>query len=320
MKRAALILMVCCPAAMIQFFSHAQDSITDFDGNVYHPIGIGTQVWLRENLKSLHYSDGTQIPGVVAYNNSDSMTNIYGRLYSWNAAMKNSTAPGSQGACPVDWHIPTNSDWQAMDNYLGGPSVIGSKLKEEGFNHWLPPNTGATNSSGFTGLPAGEFDANQSQNFLFLGKAAVFWTSNQNGALMAIERYLSHDDAISGQLTWYKTMKYSIRCIRDVGTGNNLNKEDKDIQIRVSNPFTDALTITFSECHIAQIILYDISGKTLTSKDISQETANAKIETAQIPEGMYILEIQIIPQYPIAGCSRDEIKREVFKCFKIKKQ
>lgn len=53
-------------------------TVTDYDGNIYHTVTIGTQVWLRENLKSLHYSDGTAITGVMSYNNSDSLANIYG--------------------------------------------------------------------------------------------------------------------------------------------------------------------------------------------------------------------------------------------------
>ena len=299
--------------------SIAQDSITDFDGNVYHSIEIGTQVWMKENMKSLHYSDGTEIPGVVAYNNSDSMANIYGRLYPWNAAMKSSTTPGSQGVCPDDWHIPTNAEWIVMDNYLGGSSVAGGKLKEEGLDHWLPPNTGATNSSGFTGLPAGEFDANQSQNFLFLGRAAVFWTSNQNGALMAIERYLSHDDAVSGQLSWYKTMKYSIRCIRDAGTGDHSTRNDGDRNIMVGNPFTNELIIDLPVALTGKIALYDLTGKKILEETTDKDLQRKIIGTSRLQVGMYLLEILTFPSNRVGGHSSGIPQRKIFKCYKIEK-
>jgi len=319
MRREGLIFIVCIIAAMIHLPSYAQDSITDYDGYVYHTIEIGNQVWLRENLKSLHYADGSEISGVVAFNNSDSMANIYGRLYPWNAAMNNSIISGSQGACPDHWHIPTNAEWTAMDNYLGGWSVAGGKMKEAGFDHWLPPNTGATNSSGFTGLPAGEFDANQSQNFLFLGQAAVFWTSNQNGSLMAIERYLSYDDEKSGQLPWYKTMKYSVRCIKDVETGNHSDKSEREYNISVSNPFKEDLTIISSNLRILHINLYDLTGKKLPCQYWETETCKVTIETNRLREGLYILETYSVPVNNSASLSLEMSKRDVFKCVKITK-
>ena len=110
----------------------AQQTVTDFDGNIYETITIGEQVWLNENLKSLHYSDGTEIPGVVAYNNDDSLETIYGLLYSWNAAMNGSNVPGTQGVCPCSTHLPTDQEWTILENYLGGPSVAGGGMKEAG--------------------------------------------------------------------------------------------------------------------------------------------------------------------------------------------
>jgi len=318
MRTTLLLIIVCVSLAMINLTAFSQDSITDYDGNIYHTVEIGNQVWLKENLKSLHYSDGTDIPGVVAYNNSDSLAEIYGRLYPWNAAMKNSVTPRSQGVCPDGWHIPIHTEWLAMDNFLGGSATAGGKLKEAGYDHWLPPNTGATNNSGFTGLPAGEFDANQSMNFLFMGRAAVFWTSSQNGALMAIEKYLSHDDEISGQLSWYKTMKYSIRCIRDVGTGTHSDKYNNTEQIHVSSPFTNILTVVFSKLQISKIVLYDLTGKRLIEKQPDAESGKAMIDTSRIPEGLYFIEI--LTANPIGSCSSNTINRIIFKCYKIRGQ
>jgi len=269
----------------------AQDSITDFDGNVYHTVTIGTQVWLQENLRSLHYSDMTSIPGAVFYENSDSLAGIYGMLYDWYAAMKNSTTPGSQGVCPDGWHVPDHYEWIKMDNFLGGYQVAGGKLKEAGTVHWLSPNTGATNSSGFTGLPAGEFDGNQSQNFQFLGMAAVFWTSTQAGSLMATERYLSHDDAMSKSLDWYKTMKYSIRCIRDNGVGLENAPDQEDDALRISSPFGNNLVIMGKNVEFSRILIYSLSGQLLIEKNLTGSFSPATVDTGLLPSGFYLVRI-----------------------------
>jgi uncharacterized protein (TIGR02145 family) len=246
----------------------AQQTVTDFDGNVYETVTIGDQVWLKENLKSLHYCDGEPVPEVVAYNNVDSLGSIYGLLYTWDAAMKDSDEPGVQGVCPCDWHVPTDEEWTILENYLGGPSVAGGKMKETGTEHWLSPNTGATNSSGFTGLPAGEFDAYFIPNkFWLLHTAAVFWTSSQTNQLQAIERYLSHDDAVCGSLPWHKVMKYSIRCIKDTVT-TDINSEPGlinhfELFQNYPNPFNPNTTIRYElrEGSIVKIKIYNLLGK-----------------------------------------------------------
>ena len=197
----------------VQSFSQ---NVRDYDGNIYSTVVIGKQVWLRENLASLHYSDGTPIAGAAVYNDNDSLGNIYGRLYTWNAAMNGSVSPGAQGACPCGWHLPTAEEWSTLENSLGGSSIAGGKMKETGTLHWSPPNTGAGNSSGFSALPGGEYDAYYQPNvFRLLNEYAVFWTSTQISAVKAREKYLSFNSAASSTYDWYKVMKYSVRCIKD---------------------------------------------------------------------------------------------------------
>jgi uncharacterized protein (TIGR02145 family) len=285
---------------------YPQETITDYDGNVYHTVTIGEQVWLQENLKSLHYSDGTEIPGVVAYDNDDSLGAIYGLLYPWNAAMNNSVTPGVQGVCPCSCHVPTDQEWTILENYLGGSAIAGGKMKEAGTAHWQLPNTGATNSSGFTGLPAGEFDAYYNPNkFWLLHLAAVFWTSTQSNQSQAWERYLSHDNAACGRLAWYKVMKYSIRCIKDSPTGienESNNNYGYELYQNYPNPFNPSTTLSFVIGHLSFVSLkvYDVLGNELATLVDQEKTAgNYEVEfsakggsasggnTAGLPSGTY---------------------------------
>ena len=193
--------------------------VTDYDGNGYNSVIIGSQTWLKENLSSLHYCDGSEIQDVVAYNNDENLANIYGRLYTWDAAMNGSTDVSSRGACPCGWHVPSDEEWIELENFLGGANIAGGKMKEAGLDHWSIPNTDADNSSGFTMLPGGEYDAHYNPNqFRLLNEYAVLWTSTEINSLKARERFITFNDTKSSIYDWYKTMKYSVRCIKDTFT------------------------------------------------------------------------------------------------------
>jgi len=278
----------------------AQQTVTDYDGNIYEIITIGDQVWLKENLKSLHYCDGTLIPDVVAYNNDDSLSAIYGLLYTWDAAMNGSTEPGVQGVCPCDWHLPTGEEWTILENYLGGPNVAGGKMKESGTEHWLSPNTGATNSSGFTGLPAGEFDSYFTPNkFWLLHTAAVFWTSSQTNPLQATERYLSHDDAACGSLAWYKVMKYSIRCIKDSPSDVKIESgriQGYELLQNYPNPFNPTTTIKYqiTKPGFVSLKVFDLLGNevaTLVNENRNAGNLSVEFDASGISSGIYYYQI-----------------------------
>jgi len=143
----------------------SDDTITDIDGSVYNTLKIGTQIWMAENLKVTKYRNGdligTTIPATLdisdesapkyqwAYKGNESNVASYGRLYTWYVVKD------SRGLCPTGWHVPSDAEWTILIDYLGGRDVAGGKIKEIGTSHWMSPNTGATNESGFTGLPSG---------------------------------------------------------------------------------------------------------------------------------------------------------------------
>ncbi len=239
--------------------------VVDYDGNIYHTVTIGTQVWLKENIKSLHYSDGTLINGALAYNNSDSLANIYGRLYTWNSAMRNSTNQGVQGVCPVGYHVPTDSEWTVLGNYLGGNSIAGGKLKETDTIHWFPPNTGADNSSGFTALGAGEWE---SGNFQFMKMSAVLWSSTQTNSILAIYRYIQYNSASLNPFSYYKTLAYSVRAIKNstsigINEGNNERLYSFELKQNYPNPFNSSTRINYFLKNSVDVVLKisDVTGK-----------------------------------------------------------
>lgn len=193
-----------------------QELLIDIDGNAYKTVKIGTQIWMAENLKVTHYSNGEPIPkgfnslsGVYFdYYYSSFHTATYGRLYNWYVVND------QRQIAPKGWHVPTSDDFLALENYLGGSNIAGGKLKETGLEHWQTPNTGATNESGFTGLPSG-FQENG--DLLFIkGTNGGFWSSTENDNNTALSKILRYNNSEfrSNALT-NKTELLSIRCIKN---------------------------------------------------------------------------------------------------------
>jgi uncharacterized protein (TIGR02145 family) len=276
-------------------------TVTDYDGNIYNAVTIGNQIWLKENLKSRHYFDGTEIPDVLAYNNSDSLAQLYGLLYTWDAAMKGTTNPGTQGVCPCEWHLPTSDEWIELENFLGGSSVAGGKMKDTITGYWKDPNTGATNSSGFSALPAGEFDAYYNPNvFRLLNEYAVFWTSTQVSNLKARERYLAYNSSASSIYDWFKVMKYSIRCVKNDPTGvlNESFIPDKFILMQnYPNPFNPSTKISYQipEMSFVKLKVLDILGneiETLVNEEKFIGSYDFEFDAAGLTSGIYFYQLK----------------------------
>jgi uncharacterized protein (TIGR02145 family) len=199
------------------------NTVTDIDGNVYKTVTIGTQVWMAENLKVTKYRDGSLIPNVTsnsawstlttgAYcdnNNLPSNSVVYGRLYNWYAVAE------SRNLAPIGWHVATDGDWTILENYLGGLLVSGGKLKESGTTHWLTPNTGASNSSGFTALAGDNRLVNGSFEFPLGKYYSHWWTSTESNTPNAWHRYVASVEANSSRYVADKRLGFSVRCVKD---------------------------------------------------------------------------------------------------------
>lgn len=196
----------------------------DFDGNVYETVVIGPKEWFAENLKSLHYTDGTPINGAFAPNGDDDMIEHYGMLYTWEAVMNGEEAdnsnPGTvQGICPSGWRLPSDAEMVSLTEFLGGSSDAGGKLKSlrtapQDHPRWNSPNSGANNQSGFTGYPAGRRNADGS--FLGFGTGGYFWTSSQASADEAWGYLLYYSLTGYYKDSGTKSFGFSVRCVRDI--------------------------------------------------------------------------------------------------------
>jgi uncharacterized protein (TIGR02145 family) len=198
------------------------NSVTDIDGNVYHTVVIGTQVWFVENLRTTRYRNGDLISCVsdsadwrssttgayCNYRNNLKNSAVYGCLYNWYAVTD------SRNIAPIGWHIPSDAEWTTLSNYLGGESVAGGKLKATGTTLWTSPNTGATNSSGFTGLPGGY--RHFSATYKGIEEVGYWWSAAAVGDTVSWMRELNYDNFQVVRLYFVKTNGFSIRCLRDV--------------------------------------------------------------------------------------------------------
>jgi len=196
-------------------------TVTDIDGNVYQTVTIGTQVWMAENLKVTHYRNGDPIPNVTDntewqglstgaycnYDNDEHNVATYGRFYNWYAV------DDSRNIAPEGWHVPSDAEWQTLVDFLGGDAVAGGKMKEAGYTHWLSPNTGATNESGFTALPDGY--RNYLGTFNYIGYDAYFWSSTVDYGSIAWARLLNYNYSVVYRYHNVNRSGYSVRCVKD---------------------------------------------------------------------------------------------------------
>jgi len=192
------------------------------NGTATPVLTICCQSWMTKNLDVDKYRNGDPIPkvtdltawaalttGAYCYYNNDSTTYAatYGKLYNWYAVND------PRGLAPEGWHIPTDFEWTTLGNCLGGATVAGGAMKETGTTHWLTPNTGANNSSGFAGLPGGT--RNSSGKFFDVGILGYWWSSTEDYTSVAWYRYLHYGNGDIYRYYDYKQFGFSVRCLRD---------------------------------------------------------------------------------------------------------
>jgi uncharacterized protein (TIGR02145 family) len=187
----------------LSFKTLKSTQVSDYDGNVYNNVVIGTQIWMKENLRTTKYNDNSQIAygNYSWYNGIDDRFGAIYDIYSVNTGK----------LCPTNWHVPTLSDWQTLITYVGG-YLGGGKLKEAGLVYWESPNTGATNETGFSGLPGG-FRYTDS-GYYYWGKAGYWWSSTTRNSDELYATRLFYDSEFV-DTPWYSGYGCSVRCIKN---------------------------------------------------------------------------------------------------------
>jgi uncharacterized protein (TIGR02145 family) len=209
-----------------------------YGGLTYNSVQIGTQCWLRESINI-----GTKVPGTAnqlnnnilekyCYLDNEENCNVYGGLYQWaemvqylsgatNTANWNPVPTGNvQGICPAGWHIPTNTEWGTLTAFLG-TSNQGAKIKEMTYAHFNSPNTGATNSSGFTALPGGLRWS--TGLFYYIRMDANYWTVTTPTVVPPalpsptdiFYAGASYGSAVMNSSQFIKATGLSVRCLKD---------------------------------------------------------------------------------------------------------
>jgi uncharacterized protein (TIGR02145 family) len=220
MKRENKVELAIISLAMVLSFcfrtSYCQ--VTDKDGNVYKTVKIGKQEWMSENLNVEHYRNGDVIPQVQSekkwseletgawcyYENKTINGPSYGKLYNWYAVND------PRGLAPEGWHVPSDSEWTKLTDYLGGAETAGKKMKSA--SGWYADGNGI-NSRGFTAFPGGV-------RFIFgvyddVGEYGTFWSASEGSSDFAWSRDLDYANSDVSRYYGHKGDGFSVRCVRD---------------------------------------------------------------------------------------------------------
>ncbi len=245
-------------------------SVADIDGNIYNVVRIGTQLWMKENLRVMKFNNLDDVPylsykvqllsinsnlqpiisagagsltisqavsaGIITYSTAVQLENDliavsigYTNTWTFNvisAALSSvasnipesfglhypwSSIDDSRKICPAGWHVPSKTEWDLLTTFLGGGNVAGGKLKEIGTTYWMDPNTGATNESGFSALPAGKM-ASSMVGFRY---NSFWWNATEVDLNNAYQYKLQNDYSGVSNISDDKNNLCSVRCIKD---------------------------------------------------------------------------------------------------------
>lgn len=217
-----LVVQQINDAVNVQACSQFFGEVSDIENNVYSTVIIGDQLWMAENLRTATYANGDPIPNVTGnlqwsnlstgawcnYDNNVLNDSLYGKLYNWY------TVVDARNLCPNGWHVPSSVEWEVLVDLLGGELSAGGKMKS--IVGWESPNQGATNESGFSGLPGGYRFYFQGGYFSGIGFFGYWWSSTtQPSTSNAWSRTLNYSDDNASLASYAKKNGLSVRCIRD---------------------------------------------------------------------------------------------------------
>ena len=240
--------------------------IMDADRNIYTSVKIGNQVWMKENLRTSKYSDGSPIFNITDnhdwtryhwkigawcnYDNDSQNDSIYGKLYNWEAVK-------TDKLCPTGWHVPTDSEWFVLKVYLaaeGHNGAEGTVLKAT--SGWDDDENG-TDDYGWLGLPGG-LRSPFSGNFGNISKVGKWWSSSEvenNTSEAWYHQLTSSYDYISSEYSHYKKSGLSVRCLKN------------DDSIFLVND--DSVLAVYGIAEIDSVIFYRPNSSPTITKDLT---------------------------------------------------
>jgi uncharacterized protein (TIGR02145 family) len=226
MKKMQLQKLTLAAIALFLMVSCSKDDAPAPVANL-PKVTIGTQIWQSTNLDVTTYRDGTPIPEVkdatawaslttgawCYYENTTANGTTYGKLYNWYAVAgihDNDASTPNKVLAPTGWHVPSDAEWTTLTDFLGGGMGAGGKMKATGTTLWSAPNTDATNSSGFTGLPGGYVS---NGTFYDIGNYGFWWGSSVNTTY----RFLDSNSGVAYRLyeSGSESVGCSVRCLKD---------------------------------------------------------------------------------------------------------
>ena len=262
-------------------------TVTDIDNNTYNTVKIGQQCWMKENLRTTRYADGTTIPLGTStstitsyrYNPNDNANNVptYGYLYNWPAVMHGASSSsanpsGVQGICPNGWHVPSLAEWRQLIYYVGSQTQYQCNNSSDNIAKALASTTGwnsspntcrvghnpsANNATGFSALPAGIFEFDEYNDF---GDYANFWSTTDYyyyNSGRPYDRSLGYNSSLVDRDYGFSYYGFSVRCLRDATGSESLPTVTTNT---VSN-----ITATFATC--GGVVTSD-GGATVTARGV----------------------------------------------------
>ncbi|MBR4535522.1 MAG: hypothetical protein IKO62_02560 [Bacteroidales bacterium] len=258
------------------YFVCGTSMVKDYDGNQYATVKIGSQCWLKENLRSTHYSNGAEVTNYYHANDDEGNDETYGLLYNWNttvngAAASDANPSGVQGICPTGWHVPSHAEWTQMMNYVKSQSMYHCDADPDKIGKALAATTGwdwsgsacrvgndlsSNNASGFSALPAGRY-LNQVYNSF--GEGAMFWTSSLESSPSRRRMFTilyNQADVQNDEGTPY-TNCFSVRCVRDNSSMLDQLEGRFEEQQHLTDSLQDALNDVAFVCGYSKLKDYD---------------------------------------------------------------
>ncbi len=200
MKNTFSVLFILLVVVLFPMQVLGQDTIFDIDGNYYPTIKIGNQVWMAKNLNVKHYANGEEVIS-FCYHHDTTFCDVYGRLYPWESIVGGESGDSLLNICPINWHVPTDEEWETLIDTLGGQVYAGVKLRRSKQNNF---------SFQWGGNYQPELDV-----FSFIDRKVYFWSSTSYSRSSAWMRMTGTSTKNINRSTVPKEFAFSIRCVKN---------------------------------------------------------------------------------------------------------